>query len=92
MGCRVSEIHRCNSCGRPTLYAKAYFAGRPETLILDSTPDKTGNVRLTGEHSAVLMGEGNAQAWASALTPIYRQHGQLLCSYYQVLNTRRKAA
>jgi hypothetical protein len=73
------------------LYAKAYFAGRPETLLLDPTPDKTGNVRLTGEHSCVLMGEGQAEAW-SFLAPVYRQHGALLCSYYQRLNEIRRAA
>lgn len=83
----------CHDCGRPTLYVKALFAGRYETLILDPTPHPDGNVRLTGQHSCVLMGEGNARAWHASMHPIYRQHGALLCSYYRMLNNiRRKAA
>jgi hypothetical protein len=82
----------CRGCTRPVLYAKAYFAGRAETLILDPIPDKTGNVRLTGEHSAVLMGEGQALAYHVKGERVYRQHGAMLCSYYLMLNARRRAA
>ena len=82
----------CRECGRPTLYAKALFAGRYETLILDPTPHRDGNVRLLGEHHCVLMGEGQAYAWHVSMTNVYRQHGALLCSYYQLLNARRKVA
>jgi hypothetical protein len=81
----------CESCNRPVLYAKAYFAGRAETMILDPIPDKSGNVRLTGEHSCVLMGEGQALAYHVKGERVFRQHGFLLCSYYQVLNMRRAA-
>lgn len=84
--------HHCNSCNRPTRYVKTYFAGRPETLIVDPTPDPLGNVRLTSEYAGVLLGEGNAAAWAAAGHPMYRQHGAMLCSYYQFVNARRKAA
>jgi hypothetical protein len=82
----------CNQCDRPLIYAKAYFAGRPETLLLDPTPDKSGNVRLTSSHSAVLMGEGQALAYHVKGEKVYRQHGAMLCSYYLMLNARKRAA
>lgn len=80
----------CSLCRQKVRHVEGTFAGRTQTLLLEPEPSAFGNVTLDDQgHFAELCGEGIAALRREAGTPTYRQHGLLVCSYYQI---RRRAA